>query len=207
MTHLIKRLPAAAVFSVVQQYATQVPKASVKDGLNGETDKAKSLSLPAQYLQMAILGPMLLSRSNRRTLSYRNKAIVRTQIGTQRQRSIPLLLTVLGVLDQRDKAPPRDLEHLLVACFQNNHPMELPNNSQALQVHLLRLHIRLRSHQTEWALRDIPRRLVKQYHQRRYQLHPSTRQRMPGHAPAPPLEERKTDQYLTFSTCPTMLCR
>jgi hypothetical protein len=44
-TPLAKGLPVAEVFSVAQQSAIQVPKASVKGGLNGEIGKVKSLSL------------------------------------------------------------------------------------------------------------------------------------------------------------------
>jgi hypothetical protein len=149
---------------------------------------------------------MLLSRSNRRTSSYQSKTAVPTKIVIHRRGSI-LLLIVLGVLDRRDKFFPRDLEHPHVACFQNNHLTEPPTSSQALPVLLLQLHIRLRSRQTEWALRDIPRKLIKQYHPRRCQLRLSTRQRMSGHAPALPPEGRKTDQSPTFFTCLTTLSR
>jgi hypothetical protein len=147
-THLIKGLPVAAVFSVALQCAIQVPKASVKGGLNGETGKVKSLSPSVRCLQMATPGPMLLSRSNRPTLSYQNKA-VRTKISIQHRQSILLLLIVLGVLVQRDRVVTRDLEHPPVVCFQKTPPTQLQNNSQALPVPLIRLHIRLHSHQTE----------------------------------------------------------
>jgi hypothetical protein len=85
--------------------------------------------------------------------------------------------------------------------------MGLQNNSQALPVPLLHLHIRLHFHQTEWAPRDIPRKLVKQYHQRHYRPHLSTRRKMPGHAPELPHEGQRTGQSPTFFTCQTKLCR
>lgn len=165
-TPLTRKLPAAAVFSVVRQSAIPVPRVSAKGASNDATDKARSSNLPVRYLKMGIPGQTLWNRSSPQISSSQTKAAVQIKSDIHLQPSILPLLAALGVLHQRDSLLPRDHAHPLVASFQNNHPTELRSNNQALPAPLLRSHIHLPSHRVEWALRDIPRRPVKQFHPR-----------------------------------------
>jgi hypothetical protein len=207
MTHRIKGLPAAVAFSVARRCAIQVQRAFAKGELNDATVKARSLSLSVRYLQLEILGPMLSSRSNRQTSFYQTRAVAQIRIAIRHRRSIRLLHAALEVLRQRDSPVLLGLEHRPVASFRSNRPTKPLNNSRALLAPLLHLHIRLHSRQMEWALRDIPRKRVKWYHQKHYQHRHSTRLRIQGLVPALPPEERKAVQSLISSTCPTILCR
>lgn len=202
MTHLIRELPVVVDCSVVQRYAIQVPREFAKEGSNVAIDKARSLSLPVQYLQMETRGRTLWSRSSRRTSFSRIKPAAQTKPGIHRRQSILLLPAAQGALHRRVHV---DLGHLLEVCSPTNHPTELPNNSQALLALLLHLHIHPPFPQVAWALRDIRKKQVKQYHQRHCQLRLLILQKMPSRAPVLLHKELRAARYLTFSISPMIL--
>ena len=206
-THPIRKPLAVAVFSVVRRFAIPVRRVSAKGVSSDAIDKARSLNPPVQYLKMGTRGPMLWNRSNPQISSSRTKAPAQIKFDIRLRPSTLPRLSAPGVLHQSDSLLPPDHAHPPVVSFPNNPPTGPPNSNRALPVPLLRLHIHLPFRRAGQDLQDIPKKPVKQSHQKHCQHLLSIRQRMHDHGPALPPEEPRAVLYLISSICQMILCR